>query len=410
MNNPYGAVPEALKETRLTLRDVMSDFLQNKVLEGRMTLEKTRAETETALVNAGIEKDRLANLRDMAHLKLTRDLHDEEATRQAGQFQLTYGLQDAAQKFQNLQADRSYNLQEKGQALQEKTQTEANVIAGRHATVAESAEARQAREEARKNETKTAAEWVQAAGMSPGLLEFLGVSANMQIKRVDAENLYHTLSATFKSNPSLGLTAHGYGLKADLTAMQTQLKDPKLDPAKKTALKTAYDAKLRQFENLDQLIMAEKTPDQAKIVQAARQTYADSPQLQTEHPNFDQFLKDFQKDVSQARSVFHEDIKKLKNTSAMTPADEAAAEARIKEKVVKLDAGLSPRDKVVVVDMLKRAKEKGTWSQAEPAIDRLLAAENARKKDKQTAVSLPAAARQRRTQSIYDRYGSDVNQ
>jgi hypothetical protein len=73
--NPYGAVPAALRETRLTLRYLMGDFLENKIAEGRLNLEIKKAETETAMVGAGIEKDRLTDLRELAKMRQTRDIH-----------------------------------------------------------------------------------------------------------------------------------------------------------------------------------------------------------------------------------------------------------------------------------------------------------------------------------------------
>jgi len=68
MENPYGAVPEALDKSRITLRDIMTDMLMSKKMENELSLARAKADTDTALVNADIEKNKLTNLRDMAAL------------------------------------------------------------------------------------------------------------------------------------------------------------------------------------------------------------------------------------------------------------------------------------------------------------------------------------------------------
>jgi hypothetical protein len=89
IHNPYGAVPEALKEARLSLSDIMKDFLMTKKMEQDLSLAQAKAATETALVGAGMERDRLVNLRDMAHQEqqqrqfdVTADLHQAQLAEQ----------------------------------------------------------------------------------------------------------------------------------------------------------------------------------------------------------------------------------------------------------------------------------------------------------------------------------------
>ncbi|MCX5819736.1 MAG: hypothetical protein NT047_07480 [Deltaproteobacteria bacterium] len=297
--NPYGAVPEALKETRLTLRDIMAAHMENKLAEGRLNLEKTKAETETALIAANIKRDELANLRDTAHLNQQAEQFREGQAQQDVQFNKNLTFHDAAQK------------------LAEKGQTEQHEIATGQLGVAKSAEDRAAREEKRKNEERTIGDWMNAAGIHPGLGEFLGVDPNKKIKRADAENFYATIHAAFKSSPAMSLMANGYSLKNELIGMQDKLRTPGLDPAQAAELKKKYDRGLSTFEDLDRLIMAEKVPDQAKIAQAARQSYTDNPELHTKYPDFEKYLTAFQKDVTSARGVFQDDIGKLKGDSAL---------------------------------------------------------------------------------------------
>lgn len=309
--NPYGAVPEALKETRLTLRDIMAAHLENKVAEGRLNLEKTKAETETALITANLKRDELANLRDTAHLN------------QAGaQFR-------EGQAQQKVQFGQNLTLQQAAEARAAKGQTEQHEIATGQLDLAKSGEERAAREEQRKNEERTIGDWAAAAGVHSGLVEFMGVDPNKKIKRSDAENLYGTINAAFKANPSMALMAHGYSLKNELIVIQEKLRTPGLPPDQAAALKKKYDKGLATFENLDKLIMAEKAPDQTKIIQAARQSYTDNPSLQTEYPTFPKYLDWFENTTTKARGVFQDDIGKLKTAGATGPKDDVTDDTAI---------------------------------------------------------------------------------
>lgn len=334
--NPYGAVPEALGQTRLTLRDIMSDYLQNKVLESNMRLAETKANTETALVNAGIEKERLAGERDLARMRLTRDIHDEEAVRQESQFGRSLAQTIQAQQDQNRIAQGQLNV----------SQGQLKVGEG-HLKVAEDAEKRAAREEQRKNEVRTAGDWVKTAGLHPGLLDFVGADPGQKLRRADAELLYGNIQTMMKTNPSLGFMVHGYALKRDLLDLQDKIQSPGLTDDQRSALKKEYGGKLRRFEQLDQLIMAEKTPDQAKIVAEARKTYADTPELATKFPSFEQFLTEFSKNVTNARSTFHDDVKKLKELENATPGERPKQDAADMERLTStFKAGTAPWQKI----------------------------------------------------------------
>ena len=363
--NPYGAVPDALKETRLTLRDLMADHLANKVAEGRLNLAKLSAETETAMVGANLKKEEMVNLRDLTRLKQQDTQFEESRAQRAGEFEQTMGLQ------------------ERGQALQATAQQDANAIAKGHLGVAQAGEERARREENRKNEVKTAGEWVTAAGMNKGILDFMGVDPNQKFKRADAEALYGTLQTTMKSNPSLGFMAYGYTLRGELTNLQEQLRNPNLPPAQAAELRKKYDASLAKFETLDKLIMAEKTPDQAKIVESARRTWTDNSDLSTKYKNFDAFLTDFQRDVTKVRGVFQEDIGKLKtNAEKKSPADIEAAIKGINTIVSDIKAGkygLDPRN-VAIIQKMTQAVQMEKAPQILDSLQRIVKSDAAERK------------------------------
>lgn len=341
MENPYGAVPEALKETRLTLRDVMGDYLQNKILEGRMNLETKKAETETALVQADMKKSELADLRDLSKMRMSREIETERQTQQNQQFQQTHDLQQTGQDIQARQFGKTYSLQEQELEQRRLAQEASNKIAGRQVAVSE-------REQATMNETKTAAEWAQLTGKPAGVLTFLNIDPNMKITRRDAKDLKDSLDVTFKAYPALEYVVQGQQLKSELTGLQTQLKEPGLPPEKRTVIQAAYDKKLTHFKNLDTLITNAKAPSQEKIIQAARQTYTDTPELHTQYPQFDKFLDAFTKDAERGRSAFRDDIKAFETAGSATPVEQQTALTDIQKLVAEVKTGkytnLSPAE------------------------------------------------------------------
>lgn len=99
--NPYGAVPRALENSRLALRDIMSDYLATKTMDANMNLMMKKAETENAMVGANLERARMGQELDLAKMaqgqqnwQQTFDQHKEEsqANRQFKEREL--GLQE----------------------------------------------------------------------------------------------------------------------------------------------------------------------------------------------------------------------------------------------------------------------------------------------------------------------------
>lgn len=339
MENPYGAVPEALKETRLTLRDVMGDFLQNKVLEGRMNLETKKAETETALVQADMKKSELADLRDLSKMRMAREIETERQDQQNRQFQQTHDLQQTGQDIQARQFGKTYSLQEQELEQRRVAQEAANKIAGRQATVSEGELGIKQREAAKLDETKTAAEWAQLTGQPAGVLALINIDPNMKIARRDAKDFKDRLDVTFKAYPALEYVVQGQQLKSELTGLQAQLKEPGLPPENRTVIQAAYDKKLTHFKNLDTLITNAKAPSQEKIIQAARQTYTDTPELHTQYPQFDKFLDAFTKDAERGRSAFRDDIKAFETAGSASPVEQQTALTDLQKLVAEVKTG-----------------------------------------------------------------------
>jgi hypothetical protein len=293
--NPYGAVPNALRETRLSLRDIMQDYMANKVAESNLQIAKAKADVERGSIEANLEQARMTDLREVARIA------------QAGQ-----------------QFEKNYGLHERETSLRERIEPERIGLERDRVNILKSEDARKAREEGRMSQVRTIGEWADLAGINRGILDMYGINPGVKISRRDAELSLKNFADLVRQHPSLGLMAHGFSLKSDLLDLQTKLADPGLTAEEKTALRATYDKKFPQFENLDDFIMKEKMPDQAKIADTARKTYAENPQLQNKYPNFESYLEAFATDLQHTRSIFQNDIKALKKkhlemTEGITP-------------------------------------------------------------------------------------------
>lgn len=313
--NPYGAVPEALKETRLTLRDIMGDFLQTKVLQARTEIERAKVETDSAAIAAGLEREKLSNLKDVARMQLDQRRHEETLAQQGEQFQQTLAQQKetAAQRHEI----------DLAQLANQKRMTD---IA--------------AAEAARKYEVRTIGDWAAREGVSPYLVQTMGLDPNRKITRADAENLYNRLEATFKANPSIGMIAHGHTLKAELEDLQGKLKTPGINPDARAGLVKQYEGKLQNFRNLHELILTFDRPDAVKVAEAARKTYAENPALQETYPSFNQFLAVFQRELPETRSAFHNDLAAMQTFFSQvkdTPEEREKAQKQIPDLLLQVN-------------------------------------------------------------------------
>jgi aconitase B len=56
--NPYGAVPAALEQTRLTLRDIMAGYVNQKIQESKLNLAHKQMEVEARALELEGEKQK----------------------------------------------------------------------------------------------------------------------------------------------------------------------------------------------------------------------------------------------------------------------------------------------------------------------------------------------------------------
>lgn len=296
--NPYGAVPEALTQTRLSLRDIMTDMLMTKKMEQDLSLAKSKAETETAIVAANTERDKLSNAKDMAVMGETsrRNMATEQNASD------TLALHQQGQDFvQNVQFPAQMSLQERN--------LESEIpVRKAHAASLRATTAAAMNEEKRKNEVVSAKDFADRMGAGHWL-PMLGIDPNDKRPAYQWGEFKDKVKALETSHPAMALTGYGYHLKSDLENLVSQYHTPGLDTDVKAAQKVQIGKKFNELQALNKMILEIKEPDATKVVSEARKHWSDNPQTQEKYKNFDEFLPDYNASVKKMRSVFIGDLK-----------------------------------------------------------------------------------------------------
>jgi len=220
-NNPYGAVPEALKETRLSLKDIMADYMATKVHESNLNLALAKANTETELVRSGAERDKLANLRELTRIGIDSDVATERARANQASEALTATGQE------NQVAMHQATLDQQGRLIpsQIAENTARAGVAG-----AQSQAIRHGLQ------TQTLSTWAQGAGIEPEILTAMGFSnLNATYTRDDADKLLNQYRGYI---PHMGVAVANEKRKAIEKALPTAKPEdvPALEQQYKRAL------------------------------------------------------------------------------------------------------------------------------------------------------------------------------
>jgi nicotinic acid mononucleotide adenylyltransferase len=121
MQNPYGAVPQALENSRLALRDIMADHLATKQMAANLDLAVKKAETENAMVGANLERQRMGQELDLAKMAQSQQQW------QQGQenWGKSFGLQQDKFKQDVLESNQRMNLAKQSAARQARAEAKA---------------------------------------------------------------------------------------------------------------------------------------------------------------------------------------------------------------------------------------------------------------------------------------------
>jgi len=216
--NPYGAVPEALRETRGTLRDIMTDYLKNKAVESELKLGLVKADVDRARLDADVARNELLDKRSWAQM--------EEGQRQFG----VTSAQNQARIDEEL-ARGTFEREEK--FPHEKLMDEKRLAISRAQLGIAARET-------------TPVKWstlAQQNGMDVRLLPMLGIDPNGTTTRADAKRIYESYG--------------GYIVPLTMTLMQGDINDLQTrhqaaaSPEEKRLLMQQIGQKFQAFEVLN---------------------------------------------------------------------------------------------------------------------------------------------------------------
>jgi len=276
MQNPFGAVPRALENSRLALRDIMSDYLATKTMDANMNLMMKKAETENAMVGANLERARMGQELDLAKM---------------------------AQGQQNWQ---------QGFDLQKKESEDNRNFREKEFTLKQAADRRAAAFAAQRNEVRTGAEWLKLYGGTRRSAQRLGIDLNQKYTRTDAEHLASRLKSAYAEHKSLEFWDTAADQKDEIARLDEQLKNKNLTPKQTEILEKQRDKAKKLFYELDTLIMKVEQPSPEKVLAAKHREWNEYPALQQQFRDFNAYSEDFDKKILNARSEFHKDAEILK--------------------------------------------------------------------------------------------------
>jgi len=221
--NPYTMVPQALEKTRLTLRDIMNDYVGQKIQESKMKLTLAQISAEREAIQLEGEKQKLTTGLDLAKLA------SEERFR--------------------------------GKRLGLEEQRLAEISRGRKATeelTGFRAETERKKQEALEgeqnwlNEEKTVEDWAGISGLSPTQKEIFLSSypGGTVMRRRDLHGQIQDL----RKNPVMNFKFALLGNIDRLQALNEELKNPDLTPNQKTILEGQYDTLYNRTNNLKRLV------------------------------------------------------------------------------------------------------------------------------------------------------------
>ncbi len=253
--NPYGAVPEALKETRMTLRDIMQDYLANKVAESNLEIAKAKADVERASVEADIQKASMMNTLSLARL-----------AQEANQFQQNYGLHERQVKLEEqTKPQQIWAQQEQARASMKTAEARAQEVG------------LIAAEQARKNQIVTLGQLGNERNIPKVYFTANGIDPNTRLRRADGEETMKLIGQKFAQDPALMTKFHQYSIRDKILELQEKMVDPTIPPDQKTIMNQQYNKLKEQFQSLEVLSNELKKGDNSALIPHIVKYVQDNP-------------------------------------------------------------------------------------------------------------------------------------
>lgn len=211
--NPYGAVPEALRELRLSISDVIGNAIKSRELDRRVEMDKANAEIQKAEVESNMK------LRSM-----DIDLKKKGLEVEAAKDERNYGLDQKRMAIQekDLVLRQNQDTREAEKFIEDKKNAE--VLRSMHKAqtkqiLASTARIGQEITAAKEmNTIKTTGEWASQFGIPKEMMEFFGIQSDGRIRGKDFKDMAEKVVGVMITNPSVGA-------KVRINTMATQAQD-----------------------------------------------------------------------------------------------------------------------------------------------------------------------------------------
>jgi len=253
-SNIYNAVPQALRDTRLVLRDIAQDHIASQNQQGQMELAQSRAKTDFARVQAESDKNR------MNHEMSLRD------------FALRENESQARTRMNNVQT---------------------NIIARKFND---------------DNTVLTGDEYANRFG-AKHLLHLFGINGQQKMTVAQWNEATTPIKKLLQTSPYAAFTAQAYHLKSEIEDLTRKYHQPGLAPDARDNIKKQIQDKNTRYGFLLNGIMSANPPDATKIAAEARKNWAEFPELYKEYPDFSTYLQAYTADVKKAHKLYHDDSK-----------------------------------------------------------------------------------------------------
>jgi hypothetical protein len=248
VSNPYGAVPQSLKDMSETILAITRGNLEGKKLDQDLSLAKAKTEAERTLIEAGMEKDRLHNLQTIAQHEQAK-----EAQRQANI--IATGHLKLGQDAQIHEFGPKFELHKK--------ETEARL---KNLSLSNAALADQMQK-------KSIRDWVAQTNIDPRIVAASGYNLDSVVTKADAKDLFGKAEGLV---PHLGLALAHKDIGDIESKMKTATPEemPRLEAAYNDTMNKAAVYKLRvsaagQWSPTEKAKLIGKFMDNGDTIEAA---------------------------------------------------------------------------------------------------------------------------------------------
>ncbi len=298
--NPYGAVPAALEATRLSLRDIMSDYLRTKVEEGNLRLAEARMNMEQQGQANSLVLAKMQQENEGTRMRLDAARSDQAALADAARL----GLQSREMTQRGEQFEKSHALDVRKFEADE-----------RHRRVTEAAARAQVPQRMRLGDMfqdkDTGARFLKTMGLNPDIT----VTSNQVM---DFAQNHHGLWMTFE----------GMKAKSDLDHYREQLANQNLTAPQRSAVLAKYRETLDFAQTAQALTSA---GSEKKLRELAIREHAKNP----EGPSVEELMKEYGNYNSLAQLDLHK-LRQQYDLHAAGGTDEAKARKLISDNLIAL--------------------------------------------------------------------------